>query len=72
MNRHFLKARIERIELERRPPPHRLLVVRIWDGASAEEGVALAGVRWPVMVAPEPCATTEEWVGFFAPASGRY
>ena len=61
MNRNTLRGRLERIELERRPPPHRQMVVYMRDGESEEEATARAGVRWPVFLAPEPCATVEEW-----------
>jgi hypothetical protein len=67
MNRNTLRGRIERIELERNPPKHRSYVVYQRDGESAEEAIARAGVSWPVIVAPEPCATTEEWLRRYGP-----
>jgi hypothetical protein len=71
MNRNTLRGRVERIELERSPQPHRRTVVYKRDGESNEEAMARAGVRWPVIIAPEPCATAEEWLRRCAPARAK-
>jgi len=71
MNRNTLRGRLERIELERRPPPHRKMVVYKRDGESEEEALVRSGVRWPVIIAPEPCATTEEWLRRCAPTRAK-
>ena len=52
-------------EQERSPAPQRRLVVHKGYGESDEEAMARAGERWPVIIAPEPCATTEEWLNMF-------
>jgi hypothetical protein len=71
MNRNTLKGRIERIELERSPPRNLTMVVRRRDDESGEEALARAGVQWAALVAPEPCATTEEWLKRCAPTRAK-
>jgi hypothetical protein len=65
MTTERLRNRLGKIEAVTRRRP---MVVYMRDGESELElAQRIAAVGYPVIVAPEPCATTDEWLAHFAP-----
>ena len=63
MTTERLRNRLDKIEAVTR---HRPMVVYMRDGESELElAQRIAAVGYPVIVAPEPCATTDEWLAQF-------
>ena len=63
MNSKTLKGRIERVELERSPPPTRPMVIWQRDGESDFDlELRVRAVGAPVAVGPWKCETTDEWI----------
>ena len=67
MIKNTLKGRVDRIELQRTPPPREEMVIWPEDGESMEAAGRRAAGR-PVIVAPKPCLSTDEWLARFSPA----
>ena len=61
MSKGNLTTRVEKL-VERRGSRSRCTVVFRREGETAEQALARSGATWPVIVAPEPCATSEEWL----------
>jgi hypothetical protein len=56
-----LTARLDKVLLQLDPLKRRM-VVFVEDGESDMDVVLRTAVTWPVVMAPKPCATAEEWL----------
>jgi hypothetical protein len=65
MSKGNLTARVEKLATMRGSRARCMVVFRR-EGESTERALARSGVTWPVIVAPEPCGTTEEWLRRYA------
>jgi hypothetical protein len=70
MSKGNLTTRVERL-VKLRGNRSRCMVVFRCEGESTEQALARSGVTWPVIVAPEPRANSEEWLGRYAPARAK-
>lgn len=62
-----LSTRIDRLQ----PTALRPMCIRYAPGESNESILRrAAAVGYPVVIVPEPCKTTEEWVARYAPKDG--
>ena len=61
MSKGNLTTRVEKL-ITMRGSRSRCTVVFRREGETAEQALARSGATWPVIVAPEPCATSEEWL----------
>ena len=70
MSKGNLATRVEKL-VTMRGSRSQCTVVRMPEGETAEQALARSGATWPVIVAPEPCATAEEWLRRYAPARAK-
>ena len=64
MSKGNLTTRVERLA-KLRGNRSRCMVVFRREGESTEQALSRSGVTWPAIVAPEPCATAEEWIRLY-------